>query len=123
MGRKLSNVIEPTAVITLLEAAGKYFKGILLDTGREVKMKRGKSMVYSFKLVDTDMGSQIKNSSGEYEEKEINKDDVVSLFAPTVLRKALEKTQPGKQITIIYLGRVESQKGGSDYHNFDVEEE
>lgn len=121
MGRKLTNLAEPTPVISVKKTPGSYFEGTLQNTGREVNMKKGKGMVYEFSLIDTDMGVTIKNAKGEYVEAEVEAGATVSVFAPTVLRKALEKAQVGETIRFTFLGKESGRNGGADYYNFDVE--
>lgn len=122
MPRTLTGQITNTPVISLRKEGG-YFEGVLQDGPREVKMKRGTGHVYEFKLLDLDgLDTQKKNEKGKYVNVDIGEGDTVSVFAPTVLHKALLKTSIGKTVKVVYLGLEASKKGGSDYHNFEVTE-
>jgi hypothetical protein len=121
MGTKLTGQgLKPTPVVSVTQKEGGKFVGKLLAGAREVKLRRGKGYVYEFALSDTDMPIQIKDENGNYADvSEIAEGDKVSIFAPTVLRSALDKAAVGNVIQIIYLGKESGDKG--EYHNFDVE--
>lgn len=121
MGRKLSGQIMDSVVINVKDKINQYFIGTLTSEAKEVKMRKGKGYVYEFKLEDTDMPTQMKNEDGEYVETPVEEGDTVSVFAPTVLRLALNRSSVGKRIKFVYLGKEEG-KGSNDYHNYDVEE-
>lgn len=123
MGIKLTGndkKFDPTPVVGITQKEGGKFVGILADTGKEVQLKRYKKYVYNFKIEDTDMSIQIKKDD-EYVDTDVKAGQLVSVFAPTVLRKALMKAEVGQRIQIIYLGKQEGKDGGADYHGFDVE--
>ena len=122
MGRKLTGVSEPTPVVNIKGAPGSYFEGKLQSMGREVKMKRGKGIVFDFLLGDTDMGISLKDAKGAYNDiTSIEAGTLVAVFAPTVLAKALAKATLGDVIRFVYLGKLQGKESGTEYHNYDVE--
>lgn len=120
MGRSLVNTQEPTPVVNLRETVGGFFEGALLGGPREVKMKRGKGIVYEFGINDTDLPIQMKGKDGKYTEVTVNAGDKVALFAPTMLARALSGAKIGEVIRITYLGKAIGQSG-TEYHNFNAE--
>jgi hypothetical protein len=123
MGRKLTgNSNTSSVLVQIKEKEGVTFVGKLLDMGKEVKLKRGKTMVFTFQAEDGTANYVKKDEKGNYAPAEVKEGEEVSLFAPTVLTKALLKSSVGKRIKITYLGLVQPDSGGSEYHSFDVEE-
>lgn len=121
MGRSLNGNTEPTPVVNLRETVGGFFEGALLSGPREVKLKRGKGIVYEFAIKDTDLPIQKKNAkSGKYEEVEVNLDDKVSIFAPTALARQLSGAKVGEVVRITYKG-LKTGASGTEYHDFDSE--
>jgi hypothetical protein len=119
MSEKLTGKRENNPVVGVIRKLNGYFVGKLLDTGREVKMRKGKGHVYSFNIEDTDFSTQIKDKDGKYVEANVTPGMKVSIFAPTVLHGALQQAKIGDRIKLIYLGKAQGER--SDYHNFDVE--
>lgn len=121
MGRSLSANQDHTPVVNLRETVGGFFEGVLLGGPREVKLKRGKGIVYEFGIKDTDLPIQIKDKkSGKYVEATVNLDDKVSVFAPTALARMLSGAKVGETVRITYKGLV-TGTSGTEYHNFDAE--
>lgn len=122
MGQKLTGgTLENTPVVGVTRKVGGTFIGVLQDKGREVKMRKGKGNIYAFIIEDVD-GFPIEkkdDQTGKYIETEVGVGDKVSMFAPTVLHKALQKANVGDKIKIEYLGKKEGKN--SDYHDFDAE--
>jgi hypothetical protein len=120
---KLTGNMEKTPVIGVNRKVGGYFKGTLVSTqAREVKLRKGKGYVYEFLANDTDFPVEMKNDKTQkYDEVDIEPGQKVSMFASTVLHRALSNAQAnGKEITITYLGKEAGPNG--DYHNYDVEQ-
>jgi len=121
MGRSLNGTNEATPVVNLRETVGGFFEGVLLGGPREVKLKRGKGIVYEFGIKDTDLPIQIKDKkSGKYVEVTINLDDKVAVFAPTALARQLSGAKIGEQVKITYKG-MKTGASGTEYHDFDSE--
>lgn len=120
MGEKLTGKsMEPTPVISITGKEGGFFVGVAQDKGKEVALKRGKKMVYSFLVKDTDFPVQLKKADGNYGDVDVAENTKVSVFAPTVLNSALQLANVGDTIKIVYLGKARGKNG--EYHNFDVE--
>lgn len=121
MGRSLNGNQDPTPVVGLRDKVGGFFEGVLASDAREVKLKRGKGIVYEFKIKDTDLSITLKNTkTGEYDEVEVNLDDKVSIFAPTALARQLSGAKIGELVRIVYKGKAIG-KSGTEYHDFDSE--
>lgn len=121
MGRALTGNQDPTPVVGLRDKVGGFLKGTLLAGPREVKLKRGKGIVYELGILDTDLPITLKNpKTGEYDEHTVNLNDKVSIFAPTMLARALGNAKIGEIVQITYKGLV-TGKSGTDYHDFDAE--
>jgi len=121
MGRSLSGQQEATPVVNLRETVGGFFEGVLLGGPREVKLKRGKGIVYEFGIKDTDLPIQIKDKkSGKYVEAEVNLNDKVSIFAPTALARQLSGAKVGEHVRIVYNG-MKTGASGTEYHDFNSE--
>ena len=121
MGRKLTGNSNTASVLVQIKEEGATFEGKLLDKGKEVKLKRGKTMVFTFQAEGGTANYVKKNEKGVYVPVEVAEGDVVSVFAPTVLTKALLQANVGERVKIAYLGMVTPDSGGSEYHNYDVE--
>ncbi len=121
MGRSLNATNDPTPVVGLRDKVGGTFEGVLLTGPREVKLKRGKGIVYEFAIKDTDLPITLKNvKTGKYEEAEVNLDDKVSIFAPTALARQLSGAKVGEVVRITYKG-LKTGASGTEYHDFDSE--
>ncbi len=121
MGRSLSGSQEATPVVNLREKVGGFFEGILIAGPREVKLKRGKGIVYEFGIKDTDVEITIKDKkSGEYVVANVNLDDKVSIFAPTALARQLSGAKVGEHVRIVYEGK-KTGASGTEYHSFNSE--
>jgi hypothetical protein len=119
MGEKLGGKqMEPTPVVSITKKIGGTFLGVMQDTGRVVKLARGTATVYGFAVKDTDFDTQIKRD-GVYVNCDVKENDKVSIFAPTVLKSALQEASIGDVLRIEYLGKKAGKNG--DYHAFDVE--
>lgn len=120
MGTKLTGQgIKPTPVVAIKKTPDTFFKGVLRDMGTERRLKKGMATVFTFELDSTDMDLHIKNpATGKYDDlKEVAQGDVVSVFAPTVLKAALLRGKVGAMTTIKFLGMKEN------YYNYDVEQD
>lgn len=120
MGRKLSSQ-GASKLVQIREKEGLTFTGKLLDNGKEVKMPMGKSMVYSFSVIDGDVNYVEKNEKGAYVPTDVVEGEAVNLFAPTLLARALLQASVGDTIKIVYLGLGKKTKGRNAPHTFDVE--
>lgn len=119
MGEKLTGLPrEATPVVSITRKVGGTFLGILQDTGKEVKLRRGNATVFTFLVKDTDFDTQIKEN-GVYVNHDVAEGDKVSIFAPTVLKGALQMANVGDVIQIKYEGKKEGKNGA--FHSFDVE--
>ena len=114
MGRKLSGM-EPTPFVSIRDKVGSTFVGTLIGGPREVPLKKGKGYIYDFKAEGGTAPIKIKQD-GVVSEATVAKGDLVAVFAPTVLYKALLKATAGMRIQITYIGFPDNK-----YHNFDVE--
>lgn len=119
MGRPLTGTQQKTPVVSL-RAVGNFFKGVLKAGPRIVRMKRGSGYVYDFGILDTNAPVQKKNEAGTFVEAEVSEGDTVAIFAPTVLKSALDGAKIGETIYIEYLGK-QLNKAGTEFHNFKAE--
>lgn len=120
MGRKLTGDLVRTPFAALKSKKNGFFVGKFIGNRREVKLTKGKGVVYELAIEDTDVAIQKKDETGNYVEATVKTGDTVSVFAPTVLDKALQKAAVGDRVRIIYLGELRN-KANTPYHNFDVE--
>jgi hypothetical protein len=46
--------------------------------------------------------------------------DVVKVWGSHVLDDLMSKIEPGKNVKIVYCGKIQSKTGGRSYHNYEV---
>lgn len=121
MPRTLTGQTKSSPVVNIRGKVGNYFKGILKSGPRVVRMKRGSGYVYEFAWLETNAPVQKKNEEGKFVDLEsLEENAIVSIFAPTVLKGALDQAKIGETIYIEYLGTA-LNKTGTEFHNFKVE--
>lgn len=120
MGRKLSG-LGSSIVVNCKETVGSSFTGKMTASAREVTAGQAKYQVYEFSVVDTDMNFQKKNDKGEYADVDVKEGEIVSVFAPTSLHKALQQAEVGETIKFVYKGLGAKKKGKNAPHIFDAE--
>jgi hypothetical protein len=119
MGTKLTGQpLQATPVVSVTRKVNGSFLGVLQDKGKQVKLRRGNAIVYTFLVKETDFDTQIRKDDA-YVNCDVAEDEKVSIFAPKVLNDALQLASIGDVIRIEYLGKKPGRNG--DYHNFDVE--
>jgi hypothetical protein len=121
MGRKLmgNTQFAPSVLIGITEKVEGFFQGTLLDR-QMAKTTFGEKPVFKFLLEDTDMPTRIKQDK-EYVATDVKQGQTVSIFAPTLLDKALVQASPNDKIRIVYKGKGNAKKGRNAPHVFDVE--
>lgn len=122
MGKKLTSDMQATPVVNVTEKEGSFLEGVLVER-KLVKTQYGDRPVYSLKLEDSDMRFMIKEGKEYVEKKEVAQGELVSVFAPTLLDRALLKAEGGASVRIVYTGMGKSTKKGRNApHTFEVEQ-
>lgn len=122
MGRKLTGgVIENVPTIGITRKEKGFFVGILQGPGKDVKRKvgQGTNHIWPFTILETNCSVQIQGADKKYAEVNVNLNDKVVIFAPTVLDNALKTAKVGEKVRIDYLGKKPGPNGA--YHSFDIE--
>lgn len=121
MGRKLTTNAQATPVVNVTETVGSFVQGVLRER-KEVKTQWGMRPVFGLELEDSDMRFMTKGDKGLYIEiKEVAQGSLVSIFAPTLLDRALQQATAGDKVKIVYSGVGKAKKGRNAPHMFDVE--
>lgn len=107
-----------TPFVAFKQKVGSKLVGQLLDGPREVKFKRGIGTIYEFAVEECTAPLLVRNESGQLQEVDVAKGDTVSVFAPTVLAKAMRQAKIGELVEIVYNGLKRGRN--SEYHDYVV---
>lgn len=116
--RKLGN--ENLARIDMRETVGSWFKGTYIaQEPCTINNKPATRGIFAFEAGKVDAVKWDREARAEVEHT-LTVDERFETLMPTVLKNGVSKLALGARLLVVYKGKAESQKGGDEYHDFDV---